>query len=470
MLVILLYKDLKQCLLWALFTISGINVLLLIHWIILVPLNITNILESIALIKLDFFYYFTYLTPLIIILLLFSWMFKIILKWGWNKIPIKNTPINQTQKNPYINTLLIASITLSIIASIYPYLQSINPQNLLIGVDTEYYINSTEILDSNVFQAFNITGGSRPLIHLAIFSIIRLTGINSLIVVKYFPILLNPLLTISVFFITYQIYRDEKHASWAAFFTASGYQVTINMYSFFLTNMLGLVLAFFSLGFLFRTLREDDISSLLVASLLGTLLVFTHPWTLSQYFASVTALTGFIFYRYRTEGKEYKLLKPLIIYLGILVIAEIAKSIFLKGFGGMAAISLSFEGLEGFFEFWSHNIFSIQFLYGGLHSNLILILLAIAGAFLLDYENIYERYFTILIALTSTVFLIGTEMIKSRLLFNLPIGIFAALGFLHVLHRIENKKMKQVLTLFIVSTMCVYLFQSLAKIVILSAH
>ena len=91
------------------------------------------------------------------------------------------------------------------------------------------------------------------------------------------------------------------------------------------------------------------------------------------------------------------------------------------------------------------------------------------GVYLLDFKNVYERYISIIIAVTSVVFLLGVEIIKSRLFFNLPIGILAALGFLYLKQRIKDKFTRYSLIVFTVTSMCVYLFQSLGMIVILTS-
>jgi hypothetical protein len=470
LMVILTYKNIKQYLSWTLIILNGINIFFLLHWIILIPFNIKNPLESLILIELDFYYFLTYLTPLIILLLLFSWLLKPILTWGWNLKLGKLPYTHHTFKYFNPKALLVLSILLSIISPIYPYLPSINPNNLLIGIDTENYIEWAEVVDTDLSQAFNVWGGSRPLIHIIIFFLKQISRLDSVSIVKYFTILINPLLIISLYFFTYQISQDPKLSSWTAFFAACGHQITINMYSFFLTNMMALTLTFFSLGFLFETFREQNKKSLIASSILGILLVFTHPWTLSQYFSSIALLTGVTIYQTITEKKKEHTLRPLISYLIILVIAEFLKDQILLGVGGLSATSSSFTGLEGLIGFWSHSIFSFQFLYGGLTSNIILIGLAIVGILLLNHKEIYGRYLIILTAITSIAFLLGTETIKSRLFFNLPIALFAALGFLQINERIKELTLRNLFIFFIVSAMVVNLLRSLAMIVILSAY
>jgi hypothetical protein len=434
------------------------------------PLKIQTPIELIARVKLDMFYYLTYLSPLVILLFLFSWIIKPSLNWGWNikfGKTFSNIPIKSTKQ---AKNLLTASIIVSIISAYYPYLPTINPQNLLLGIDTAWYVNNTQIIEKDISQAFNVSGGSRPTIYLFIISLKKITGLDTTLIVKFLPAILNPLLIYSIYFFTYMISLDDNFASWAAFFTACGYQITVNMYAFFLTNMLGLTLLFFSLGYLFKTLHENDRTSLIAASLIGSLIVFTHPWTLSQYFASVITLTLSVFYRYYKDRKEYTFLKPLMIYISVIALTELVKIQLFQGVGGLAASSYAVKSFIGLLGFWAHSIFSFQFLYGGLTSNLPLIALATAGAFYFDNNEPSERFLSILVALTSIVFLVGSETIKSRLFFNLPIGFLAASGFLHITKRIEGGNFRKYFIFFTVTNMLTYLFRSLAMIVILSGY
>lgn len=61
-------------------------------------------------------------------------------------------------------------------------------------------------------------------------------------------------------------------------------------------------------------------------------------------------------------------------------------------------------------------------------SGIVLLGLAVVGVYLLRRKAVVEAYLTAFMAATSLLFLVGDEAIKSRLLYNVPVGLFSAIG------------------------------------------
>lgn len=364
--------------------------------------------------------------------------------------------------------LLIFSISLGIISALYPYSPAINPEGKGVGVDIHSYVDyvhSAEIVEKDISQAFRVSDGSRPVIFMLIYGFQGVTGSDAFTAVKFLPIILNPLMIAASFFLALQAFGDEWVAAWTAFFTACGYQVTVGMYSYFLTNMLALSLAFLSLGFLFRSLRRDCNTSLSLASILGVLLVFTHPWMSNQYGAT-TILTIIISYnRTRKKKGSYENTKRTLLYIASLGLSDLAKTLLLHGSGAISASSTVISNISSLPEFWLDSIFSFRLRFGGTLSVFILVGLAVLGVYLSGFGEFSEIYFTIFLVLTSLLFPIGDKVIKSRLLYNVPIGLFAAIGMSSLSRWKFNDNFKKFFILFVVLNLTVYLFRSLANLV-----
>ena len=69
---IYVFRDFEKYLFWSFLTIGGINILILLHWMLLFPLNIKTPIENLALLELDLFYVASYLAPLIVVPFLFA--------------------------------------------------------------------------------------------------------------------------------------------------------------------------------------------------------------------------------------------------------------------------------------------------------------------------------------------------------------------------------------------------------------
>jgi len=358
--------------------------------------------------------------------------------------------------------LLLFSILLSIATALYPHSPAVNPEEIIVGVDIPHYVKAAEIVDREVSQAFKVMSGHRPIIFLVIYGFQRILGSDVSTAVNFLPVILNPLMIMTVFFLAYEAFSDRWIASWAAFFTACGYQVTVGIYCYFLTNMLALSLAFLSLGFLFRFLRRFGKTDLVLSSILGFLLFFTHPWTFYQYLPTMFLTIAVSWYRNRDK---FPIVTTMILCVLSLVLVGIFKFLNFKGFRFFPVFSYILAVSEGISSFWVGNAFIFRLLFGGLLSYVILLSLALIGFYLMDRENINELYLMVFLALTSIFFLIGNHTIKSRLLYNIPIGIFASLGFNSIIRLNMSEDLKKILITFVIVTFTVYLFRSLANLV-----
>ena len=361
--------------------------------------------------------------------------------------------------------LLVLSVFLGVVAALYPYFPAVNPEGKGVGVDIPHYVKAAEIVERDLSQAFEVMGGSRPVIFLLIYGFQRLIGSDASTAVKFLPVILNPLMIATAFFLAYEAFRDEWTAGWTAFFTACGYQITIGMYSYFLTNMLALSLVFLSLGFLFRSLRRGCDLSLILAVIPGILLVFTHPWTFVQYVATTILTIIVSFYRTRKENDSYEKIKRATIYVAFLGFADFGKTILFHGYGSFSANSMVLNRISGLPKFWMESIFSFRLLYGGTISVVFLVGLAVLGVYIIEISEFSEIYFIVFLAVTSFLFMISDEMIKSRLLYNVPIGLFAAIGMSGLYRKEFNANLKKCFILFVILNLIVYLFRSLANLV-----
>jgi len=97
-------------------------------------------------------------------------------------------------------------------------------------------------------------------------------------------------------------------------------------------------------------------------------------------------------------------------------------------------------------------------------SSVVLLGLALLGMLLLGRKQ-SSRFFLYLIMVSSSLFfLVGDEMVKTRLLFNLPVGLYAAVGFCWLQRRWSVAWSKRVFVSYVVLSLCVFLFGSLANL------
>jgi len=407
------------------------------------------------------------LAPFLSIPLMFLWVPKLIVHWRWGR-KVKNANFSWmagNNKSYWSKFLLFFSIALGVVAALYPFLPSVNPRNRRVGVDFNYYVEEAILVEQNLSQVFKVWDSSRPFIHLVIYGFQAIFGLDVVSAVKYLPVILNPLLAASIYFLAKELFLDDWIASCASFFTVCGIQIAVGMFSFFLTNMLALSIVFLSLGFLFRAIRCRCHFSLIIASLIGILIVFTHPWTFDQYFATIFLTAFFILYDDRKEDKGYDRFKMILFYLLSLALSELVKIKVFHGYSGVSASSLAIGSLVQVSRFWSSTIFSFKRIYCGLESNVILLILSIMGIYIFRQAFTPKVCLINILIVSSLLFLLNDAMIKSRLIYNIPIGLYTAYSFVWLNKQKKIDDYKLYLNLFILFNMIVYLFRSLANII-----
>jgi len=459
------YRTLSKFLTGIILLLSVIEGGALLHWIVFLPLGLVSPFEGVAWVETGLFYLASYLVPLLVLSLFFMWFLKPLTRLGLGLG--KGFEDFQVEYNRTISwkviLMLVITTCLGVFVALYPHGAGVNPEGRNVGVDFRAYVKLAEEIEDDLSVAFYTYGGARPFALLVIYGFQHLFGLSASNAIKYVPVLLIPCLGLSTFFLAFEVFDNAEIGSWAAFFAVCGIQVTVGMYSYFLTNWLGLSLTFLSLGFLFRALKIEHRYSLVGASVLGGLVVFTHPWTFDQYVAAILVLVGILFYNIRKEGGDFRKLRIIIVYLISLGVAEFVQVLFFHGIGGASAFSTVTSKIIDISKFWYSSIFNFRLLFGGTLSVTFLLVLAVIGVFLFNQKDVPKIYFTSFLALTSIVFLFGDEMIKGRLMFNVPISVFAAFGFHWLLHK-KLRALGKPLLLFTVLSMVTYTFRALANI------
>ena len=446
--------------------LGGIEGLALIHWLFFVPLGLASPLKAVARLEMGLFYVTSHLAPFLVLLLMYTWMMTPFIPNRWkDTFGIRGSTSKERGEMPHrVKYLLILCVSLSVVAALYPYNSNVNPTRQLFGSDIQYYIETAEIAENNLYQTLTQNATTRPFIFIVIYGYRRLLGTNVTNAVKFLPVLLNPLLSTAMFFLALETFDDWWIASLASFFTACGIQVSVGMYAYFLTNMLGLCLSFFSLGFLIRALRMGNWFSMTIAGLFGGLQVFTHPWTFDQYVIPTVMMGGVMWYHAKIKKYSYGREKMVLYYLFLLGLAELFKSVFFGGYSGTQATETALKNLVNLSDFWFVNIYVFRILFGGLLSAVVLLSFTTLGFHLFGLTGIPNLYFFLFLMVTSLFFLVGNDIVKSRLLYNIPHGLFAAYGFSWFIKR-RDLAFRNVFTTFCVLNVAAYLFRSLANLV-----
>lgn len=414
-------------LLWVLSFFLGLGV---VHWGVLRPLGVASPFTGVAALMYNVHHVLRRMFPVLVLPFLFFWLLKPVIGLRWR---LPELDVSEQEFDRFSKLLLTFSLFLSLYAAVYPYFPSVNLSSVEFGVDLPNYVRQLYLIEDAESGLTSGVGAQRLFFFLFIYGFMWVTGLGTYEALQSMPVLLNPLFVLASCYFSWEACRNGRVVAWCGFLSATGMTITVGLFAFFLNNLLALVIAFFSLGLLFKAVRLGDLRWLGVAALGGGLLVYTHPWTMDQLLAGLAPVLGLILYR---KGPGYaEKAAYLGGYLGAVGVAEVTKVLLLGSWGGVAATSRVVRDLVLLEEVWSSLFLCFPYVYCGFISNLVLLVLATVGVYLLKGDDVFGRWLWFLVLLSSMVYFVSLETIKSRLLYNLPFGFFGALGLMWVCDR-----------------------------------
>jgi len=415
-----------DALFWVLSFFLGFGV---VHLGVLRPLGVASPFTGVFNVMYSVHHVLRRVFPVLVLPFLFFWAVKPVIGLRFRLPELK---VGELGFDRFSKVLLVFSLFLSVYAAVYPYFPTVNLSGVDFGVDLPHYMQWFMVEDTGSGLTSGV-GAQRPFFFLFVYGFRWATGLGTYSALQLLPVLLNPLFVLASCYFSWEIFRNSRVAAWCAFLSATGMTVTVGLFSYFLSNLLALSIVFFSLGLLFRAMRMGDPGLLGAASLAGGLLVYTHPWTMDQLLAGLVPVIVLILYRKDPQYVERALY--LGGYLGVVGVAEVVKILFLGGGGGVAAASTAVSGFLDLSEIWSSLFFCFPYIYSGFISNLVFLVLATIGVYMLKVDDVSGRWLWFMVSLSSVVYFVSFETIKSRILYNIPFGFFGALGVFWVCER-----------------------------------
>ena len=428
---------------------------------------------------------FSNLAPVLIFLLSFSFFVKylfnsLILSRRLSKFNFTLNNINSVsglKPSKGVQVLfLLLFISISIIVSLIPTHESVNKTNQLIGVDTDEYmdwINGLRNLPNIYDYFYHIfiydSLGDRPLTLTLMSVLVSSVPGNNIGIIQYMPILLGPLLVMAVFFLTKELTSNVIPALIAAFLTAVSFQVLIGIYSGFYANWLALILGYFSFVFLFKYLRHGKINriNLLMYTSLVILAMLSHVYT----WTILTVITGiFLTISYKLISFSRRRILVASLCLLVTIIMDIAR-IYVTGAsssGLQETIYLMNSGLgiDEFYQRWNNLTFTSQIFVGGIFSDIVIYVLVLSWLFRSRIMEPVTIFFMTFMSIGIIPLFLGDEIIQSRVLYDIPFQIPAAMALFFMMKNVAGRTM--------MFSICVWiLFCSLSElhsIFILSIH
>lgn len=332
---------------------------------------------------------------------------------------------------------LFVSISLVILFSLYPYLASINRDFSTVSVDSTYYVNQIDNIKNNgVFSKdgpFSFSS-ERALSVLFFYGIAAvMPSVPTDVVVAYLPIFLGSFLVFSSYLLI-RYGANTKENGEASHFVVPllvpfSMQFIVGIYGGFFSNMLALSFMLLTLLFYLRFLRSSKMLDLGLFVAMMFMTLFGHVYTWVFLIATLVVSTVILAVAKRkTEKKKPHILMLLSIAISVAVLLSVSSLV--TGKSGLDYINgvVNTNTGQNFLETrWFNINTTFRFYLGGFLANSVLLGLAMIWAFKANYKNHFNAVMLASIFIFSAFFFLGDEVTQSRIFFNIPLFIPAAI-------------------------------------------
>ena len=389
----------------------------------------------------NIFWLFSSFSPVFIFLLLTGSFIKLFTFKGIRKLKIR---IQQYQINSHIikrkNKFLFLSIFmfLSIFVALLPHQSFVNYENELVGADTVDYVKFLGSIQVNgnddfVYRALvDQKYADRPLSLILFSPVLTIFPENPYQIIDHLPIILSPLLVLAVFFLTREITTNDSIALLASFLTAISFQPLVGIYGGLYANWLALIFGYSSFVFLLRFLKEPKSTNYLFFSILFFSMMFSHTWTwtLLSLFIGI-----FLIVSYRFKMYDKKRIGLIFLIIVATVAFDLGKSIMIDTSSGIerdVRFAISDVSILNLFSIWP-NLSQTSLVYvGGIFGNFLILSLCIYWLWRSDLRKMPNLFIAIFLSIGILPILFGGEIIQSRVLYNIPFQIPAAIALVYL--------------------------------------
>ncbi|TVP41683.1 hypothetical protein [Candidatus Nitrosocosmicus arcticus] len=400
---------------------------------------------------------FSNLTPVLVLLLMFSFfinismkkfnLHKILSKFKGSSLSVPSTAgytqLSTKAKFFYLLMIIILSITLFLI----PHNPAVNETKQLIGVDTDEYIEWESILinsfNSGNFsnQGFvNLAMGDRPMTLFFLLLLIQFTTMDDPSVIEYFPMVLIPLFVLTVFFLTKELFSNDTAALFSAFLSGASFHLLVGMYAGLYANWLALIVGYVAITLFFKYLKGSAQRFGIFFFISMIVLLFTHVYTWAIISVVLVIL---IVYSLKVGNNSRKQLFFLLSAIAVSLVLDIIRIYFAgTSSGGTQQMINIFNyglSLDDYYQRWENLSFSTQIYVGGIFSNFIIYILVIYWALRSNIKEPRNVFFFIFFSLGLIPIFIGDEVLKARLFYDIPFQIPAAIALTQMMKTYNGK-------------------------------
>ena len=298
----------------------------------------------------------------------------------------------------------------------------------------------------------NQNGGDRPLSLIFLYGLDQVTNSNLFFTIEYVAVILGPALVLTIYFLTREITSNDITSLIAAFITAVSFHMLIGIYAGFYANWLALILGYLSFLFFIRFLKKGGSENLLLYGILATAMLFTHVYTWSVLSIVAGLFLLIMILRPRSlsnTGRRNAILLMLVLLLT--VVMDVSRATATGASGGVER-DLEWANVfidpENYLLRWNNLSYTTTTFVGGIFANFIIFGLCLYWLGTTKMQSTGAIFLMIFFSIGILPFLIGEWVIQTRVFYNVPFQIPAAIAVTYIMQR-PSKKLLKLIMLFI---------------------
>jgi len=343
----------------------------------------------------------------------------------------------------YPRLLLIISLACSVLLAFVPYRPDLNPNGVLVGVDSPTYVTwISQMLARPVPQALQYSfveglDGSRPLL-LVVLYIVSSIGVSPSQIIEYLPMILAPLLALSSYAFVRYGHGSAHFAGLAALFTPFTFYLPVGLWGGYYANMLALVFAYLFLTLLLQFSKSPSATKYCGMFALSIVLFLTHPWTWV-----IEAAAGLVFAL--SIWRETRLLIHLKSIAGIViagVVLDVLKSTVFATRTVAADLATKLPTSADPSAFWVNLVDGLLYTHSGLFASWIVLGVALFACFALRFKDWFERLLLLWVGVSSIPFLVLDSYNQTRIIYDLPIPVLMTAALLFFLPLVGTRNIR----------------------------
>jgi hypothetical protein len=339
--------------------------------------------------------------------------------------------------------LLTISLAASVLLAFVPYRADLNPNEILVGVDSPLYVNwISQMLARPVPQALQYSfveglAGSRPLL-LVVMYIVASLGVSPSQIVEYLPMILVPLLSLSTYAFVRFGQESANIAGLTALFTPFSFYLPVGLWGGYYANMAALIFAYLFLTILLLFSKSPSARKYWVMLGLSAALFLTHPWT---WLLIIT--TSLVFSL--TLWRETRLLIHLKSIAGIVMAGisiDILKSTIFATRTIVADVATKLPTSGDVSSFWVNLVDGLLHTHSALFGSWIILGIGVFACFALRFKDWFERLILLWVGVASIPFLVLDSYNQTRIVYNLPVPVLMSSAILFFLPPIAIRRVR----------------------------